>query len=152
MTIKLKFTASVIALGFVLAGAYGLVGPAHKTSALHGAAIVQTGSWTGAGAQLGNSIPAGVTDAPSFKAWIYSLIWPPGCLCGNNAYGTPQSWYNAQGAAFLVETMLHGQINYTANDALVQGARDDYNTWAAIVDQYGRVLLGPGSLLQQQLQ
>jgi hypothetical protein len=100
------------------------------TFALHGSTVVSTGVWTAAGAQSGRSIPDSVNSAATFKDWMGKMLY------STSAYGTPGSTYNMYGAAFLLETMLHGQVNYNADDALALQARADYGTWATYIDQY----------------
>lgn len=127
---RLKFAGIVLTAGFALAAIYSLVGPKAHTSALSGSVIISTGVFDGSNRQVGMSIPGSVDTPAEFKTYVNNLLY------NNSAFGIPGSSYNMYGAAFIVETMLHGQINYNADNALVQAARADYATWANYIDQY----------------
>lgn len=127
---QLKFVGAVFSVGLALAAVYSVVGPRAHTFALHGSTVISTGTWTAAGAQIGNSLPASVDTPAEFKDFIGKMLY------STSAYGIPGSSYNMYGAAFLVETMLNGQINYAASDAVALQARADYDRWASYIDQY----------------
>ncbi|HSX31587.1 MAG TPA: hypothetical protein VLE99_06755 [Candidatus Saccharimonadales bacterium] len=127
---QLKLIGAVFMAGFALAVAYNTVGPKLHAFALHGEQIISTGNFDSSGAMTGISIPFSINTAPEFESFLYTLVHY------GSSTGIPASNYNAYGAAFLIETMMHGQINYAANAALVTAAQNDYNTWKTYVDQY----------------
>lgn len=135
---QFKLTGTLFLAGVFLAVAYAAVGPRTHAAALHGSVIVSTGKFDSSGAMTGYSVPsnsAGVYGAASFEAWVKNLL-NHATWCSSSGECTPGSAYNAYGAAFLVETMIHGQVNFAANDALVTQAKADFNFWAGEVNSY----------------
>ena len=127
---QLKFVGLLFLAGVTLSVVYNVVGPRGHAAALHGSVILSTGEWTASGGASGMAIPASVNTATEFKTFINGL------LHNTAESGDPGSDYNKYGAAFLVENMIHGKTEYSANAALVTAALNDYTKWAGYVDDY----------------
>lgn len=127
---QLKRIGMLVLVGVALSVVYTVVGPHAKAAALHGSVIISTGDWDSNGSQTGMAIPTSVNTSSEFKTFIYGL------LHNTSESGDPGSDYNKYGAAFLVENMIHGKNNYSANSTLVNAANADYSKWAGYIDDY----------------